>query len=125
MAWSAAAEQLAQRIRPLMQAHPGFDEKKMFGGLCFLLNGNMCCGVTKEARLMVRVGGDAYDDALRQPHATEMDFTGRPLKGMVYVDAPGCEGDAQLAAWIERGVDFCRQLPKKTAAAKSKRSKRR
>ncbi|KAA3629275.1 MAG: RNA methyltransferase [Proteobacteria bacterium] len=125
MAWPEAAEQLAQRIRPLLQAHPGFDEKRMFGGLCFLLNGNMCCGVTKEARLMVRVGGDAYDDALRQPHATEMDFTGRPLKGMVFVDAPGFAHDNQLAEWIDRGIAFCGQLPEKSAAAKSRRTKRR
>lgn len=122
MAGSDAAEALAQRIRALMRALPGYDEKRMFGGLCFLLNGNMCCGVTKEARLMVRVGPDAYAGALAQPHAREMDFTGRPLTGFVFVEAGGIESDDQLAGWIERGVAFAGRLAPKAKSSAGRRT---
>lgn len=121
MAWSEDAEALAQRIRPLLSSEYGYDEKRMFGGLCFLLNGNMCCGVTREARLMVRVGPEAYEAALREPHAGEMDFTGRPMRGLVFVESPGFESDEQLHAWIERGVAFAGRLPPKRAAGKTAR----
>jgi len=84
----------------------------MFGGLCFTIHGHMACGVTGD-RLMVRVGPDGYADALAQPHAREMDFTGRSLTGMVYVDAAGLASDAALKAWVDRGVAFVRTLPPK------------
>jgi TfoX/Sxy family transcriptional regulator of competence genes len=105
-------EGLAQRIREGLQATPGFAEKKMFGGLCFLVNGNMACGVTGE-ELMVRVGLAGYGDALAQPHAREMDFTGRSLKGFVYVSPEGLEDDGELTAWVARGRDFAASLPHK------------
>jgi len=95
-----------------MEEIAGYEEKKMFGGLCFLVNGNMCCGVAKDT-FMVRVGPEAYDEALALPHAREMDFTGKPLKGMVYVDSEGVSEDSELAAWVDRGLAFAGKLPPK------------
>ena len=105
-------EGLAQRVREAFQGAPGFSEKKMFGGLCFLLNGNMACGVNGD-QLMVRVGPEGYQDALGQPHAAEMDFTGRALKGFVYVAPEGLTEDGDLGAWVSRGSDFAGGLPPK------------
>lgn len=107
-------EALAARVRQVLGRRRGVGEKKMFGGLAFLLNGNMCCGVSDD-RLMVRVGPDAYDEALSRPHAREMDFTGRPLRGFVYVEPRGVKSDAALAGWVEDGVRFARSLPAKRA----------
>jgi TfoX/Sxy family transcriptional regulator of competence genes len=84
----------------------------MFGGLCFLLNGNMCCGIVGD-ELMLRVGPEGYDDALSQPGARPMDFTGRPMKGMVYVSAAAIADDVALSAWAGRGVTFAASLPAK------------
>jgi len=105
-------EGLAQRIREALDDVHGASEKKMFGGLCFLIRGNMCCGVVGE-ELMVRVGPDAYEEALALPHAREMDFTGRAMKGMVYVSTEGLAEDEDLAAWVGRGVAFAGTLPSK------------
>jgi TfoX/Sxy family transcriptional regulator of competence genes len=107
-------ERLAARIRPLLTREPAMDERKMFGGVAFLLNGHMCCGVVKDT-LMVRVGPEQYQDALAQPHARLMDFTGRPLTGMVYVDAGGYRSDKDLKAWVQRGVRHAKTLPPKGA----------
>jgi TfoX/Sxy family transcriptional regulator of competence genes len=106
-------ENLATRIRAALEGTPGLTEKKMFGGLCFLVNGNMCCGVTGE-ELMVRVGPDDYEATLALPHAREMDFTGRPLRGMVYVDRKGIESDEDLSEWTGKGVSFAAGLPEKS-----------
>jgi len=105
-------EALAGRIRKLMASREGLSERRMFGGLAFMLGGNMACGVTSKD-LMVRVGPGAYDDALAQPHARPMDFTGRAMKGMVFVDPPGYATDEGLAAWVERGAAFAGSLPPK------------
>ncbi|MCH7488478.1 MAG: TfoX/Sxy family protein [Chloroflexi bacterium] len=105
-------EELAERIRAALADRTDVSERKMFGGLTFMLRGNMCCGVEKE-NLMVRVGPDAYDEALAQPGARLMDFTGRPMKGMVFVGPEGYESDDGLAAWVERGVAFALSLPAK------------
>ena len=109
-------ENLAARIRGVL-ASTDVIEKKMFGGLCFMVGGAMCCGLTK-ADLMVWVGPDRYDDALAQPHARPMDFTGRSLAGMVYVAPEGIRSAAALAKWVERGVSFVSSLPP-TAAKRS------
>ena len=77
-----------------------------------MISGNMCVGIVGDD-LMVRVGRDAYDDALAQPHAREMDFTGKPMRGIVYVDAAGTAADADLEAWVDRGLDFAGSLPRK------------
>ena len=105
-------EQLADRVRGVLARRKDVSEKKMFGGLSFMLGGNMCCGVDKD-NLMIRVGPEQYETALAQPHARPMDFTGRPLKGMVYVDPEGYRTDAALAAWVKRGVGFAASLPAK------------
>ena len=96
-------EGLAERIREILDDRPDATEKKMFGGVCFLIAGKMCCAVTREA-FMVRVGTAAYAEALARPHARVMDFTGRPSRFAVYVDPPGYRTDAQLRAWVARGV---------------------
>ncbi len=105
-------EALAARIRTVFEGEPAVREKKMFGGVAFMVDGNMACGVTSD-ELMVRVGPDNYEDALSRPHARPMDFTGRPMRGMVYVAGPGFESDQDLAAWVESGASFTRSLPAK------------
>jgi TfoX/Sxy family transcriptional regulator of competence genes len=102
-------EGLADRVRGALAGVEGVTEKKMFGGLTFMLGGKMCCGVVGE-RLMVRVGPDAYEDALAEPFAAPMDFTGRPLKGMVYVDGDGFREDDALSRWVGKGVEFVNSL---------------
>jgi uncharacterized protein YdhG (YjbR/CyaY superfamily) len=107
-------ENLAARIRRALAKRTDVVEKKMFGGLCFMVGGAMCCGLTKTD-FMVRVGPDRYDDALAQPHARPMDFTGRPLAGLVYVAPEGLRSPAALAKWVGRGVSFVSSLPPKAA----------
>jgi TfoX/Sxy family transcriptional regulator of competence genes len=98
-------EKLAGRVRAILSERDDVVEKRMFGGLCFMVSGAMCCGLTKSD-FMVRVGADAYDEALAQPHARPMDFTGRPLKGMVYVAPAGLRTRAALERWVRRGLAF-------------------
>jgi TfoX/Sxy family transcriptional regulator of competence genes len=105
-------EGLAQRIREQLEERSDVSEKRMFGGIAFLIGGNMCAGVV-GGELMVRVGADAYEDALSQPGARPMDFTGRPMKGFVYVSGDGVAEDDALAAWLGRGLAFARSLPPK------------
>ena len=101
---------LAQRVRELLADEPALREKRMFGGLAFLLRGNMCVGIVKD-ELMVRVGPDAYPGLVRQPHARAMDFTGKPMRGFVYVESDGIESDAELTRWVGYGVAHARSLP--------------
>jgi TfoX/Sxy family transcriptional regulator of competence genes len=105
-------EGLSQRIRELLSDAPTVEEKKMFGGLAFMVNGNMAVGVT-GAELMVRVGAENYQSALADPHVRPMDFTGKPLRGFVYVDEKGYETDEGLAKWVSHAVDFVLTLPSK------------
>jgi TfoX/Sxy family transcriptional regulator of competence genes len=105
-------EWLAERVRALLSKKQGWSERKLFGGIAFMLNGNMCAGVVK-GDLMVRVGPDAHDDALAQPGARPMDFTGRPMRGMVFVGPAGYRADDALAAWVRRGVAYAKTLPAK------------
>ncbi len=105
-------ELTAVRIRETMKSTPGVSERNMFGGVSFMLEGNMCCGVIED-NLVVRVGPGAYEAALQEPHARPMDFTGRPLRGFVYVGRAGYEAPGALRGWIERGVAFVRTLPRK------------
>lgn len=105
-------EGLAERIRSLSATALGMAERKMFGGLAFMIDGNMAYGVI-GSELIVRVGPDAFDDALAQPHARVMDFTGRPSRGMVYVADSGIAEDADLVAWLDRGLAFAGSLPPK------------
>lgn len=103
--------EIADRVLKVLEGREGLTERKMFGGIAFMLNGNMCCGVTNDD-LMVRVGADGLEDALDQPHARPMDFTGRPMKGFVFADA-GAVGDRVLRQWVQRGVTFAESLPAK------------
>ena len=107
-------EALAARIRRLLADRAGVRERKMFGGLAFLLHGNLCCGVI-QCRLMLRVGADAYEVTLRAPHVRPMDFTGRPLRGFVYVDPAGLRASADLSRWVLRAVEFVSTLPPKAS----------
>lgn len=105
-------EDLAERVRMVLAERPGVGERRMFGGLAFMVDGHMTVGVLGDD-LMVRVGKEAHDDALDQPHARVMDFTGRPSTGMVYVAADGVADDAALASWVDRGLAFTSTLPPK------------
>ena len=106
-------EGLAQRLREYFDERPDVIEKKMFGGIAFMVQGNMSVGVTNSGDLMVRVGKDGHDQALAQPFARPMDFTGKKMKGFVFVEPDGFESDEDLAAWIERSLDFVLTLPAK------------
>jgi TfoX/Sxy family transcriptional regulator of competence genes len=96
-------ERLAERVRDVLAPHDEVTERRMFGGLAFMVAGKMCCGVIGDT-LMVRVGPAYHEAALRRRHVRVMDFTGRPSTGMVYVDPPGLATRRQLAGWVERGV---------------------
>jgi TfoX/Sxy family transcriptional regulator of competence genes len=105
-------ERIADRIRQVLSAESGVVEKRMFGGLTFMVNGNMCCGVV-DRDLMVRVGPDQYSESLTQPHTRKMDFTSKPLKGFVFVATDGFRKDEDLGAWITRALNFVKTLPAK------------
>jgi TfoX/Sxy family transcriptional regulator of competence genes len=105
-------EDLANRIREQLAAEDAVTEKEMFGGIAFLVGGNMAVGVNHED-LMVRVGKQAGDEALEQPHARPFDMGGRPMKAWVLVAPEGVRTDAALAGWVARGVSFARSLPPK------------
>lgn len=105
-------EDLASRVRVRLARESGVSERKMFGGLTFLLNGNMCCGVAKDD-LMLRVGVERERAALARPHARPCDFTGRPMGGMIMVAPAGTETDKALGAWLRPAVAFASSLPAK------------
>ena len=105
-------EILAARIRQALARKKGIEEKKMFGGVGFLLHGNLLVGVWKDS-LIVRVGPDTYDVALLEPHVREFDITGRAMKGWVLVEPEGVEDGDQLKDWIQRAVKFVGALPPK------------
>ena len=105
-------ESLAARIRDALARKKGVVEKKMFGGVGFLLHGNMLVGVWKDS-LIARLGPDEGDLALLEPHVKEFDITGRARKGWVPVRPEGVEGDEQLGGWIERPTKFVKTLPAK------------
>jgi hypothetical protein len=108
----ACDERLVERTRAALEGLPGTGERRMFGGVCFTLNGNMLCGIA-GADLMVRVGPERYQDALQRPHAREMDFTGRPMKGYVFVAPQGLKSEPALRRWVELGVAYVEALPPK------------
>ncbi len=105
-------EALAERVREVVGKRKSVVEKRMFGGLAFMMRGHMACGVTRED-LMVRVGPDAHEAALKRAGARPMDFTGRPMKGMVFVSAAGYRTKAQLAHWIGLATEYAESLPAK------------
>ncbi len=105
-------ERLAERIRAQLGKRRGLVEKKMFGGLAFLLNGNMCCGVHGQD-MIVRVDPEQTGQSLRQPHTRIFDLTGRPMKGWILVQPKGLARAAGLAKWVDAGVKFAASLPPK------------
>ncbi len=105
-------ESLAERMRDALSRTKGIQEKKMFGGLCFLLNGNMLVGVWKNS-LIARVGPEQAQEALREPYVKVMDITGKPMKGWLIIEPAGVADDDVLQDWIERAKNFVQSLPKK------------
>ena len=108
----------AERVRRLLSGRDDVMEKKMVGGLSFLVNGNMCCGITGTA-LMIRVGAESREQALREPHVRPMLFAGRVLSGFICVEPAGYAADDALASWVRRGLDFASGLPAKPVRTRS------
>jgi TfoX/Sxy family transcriptional regulator of competence genes len=106
-------EELADRLREQLADEPAITEKKMFGGLAFLLQGNMAVAVSGQGGLLVRMDPAASDDALSHPHAELAVMRGRPMQGWIRVAAEGVRTKPQLAGWVRRGVEFARTLPPK------------
>jgi TfoX/Sxy family transcriptional regulator of competence genes len=106
---------LADRVRTALKPYRGLSERNMFGGIAFMINGHMCCGVT-QSDLMLRLAPDDVAAALKKPHARPMDFTGKPMKSMLFVSAKGTDSDAALSQWIEAAYAFVRTLPPKNPA---------
>ncbi len=108
----AYSEKLAERITKLLSQHKGLVIKKMFGGICFMLNDKMAAGIV-ENKLMIRCNRDDYPELLKKPHAGEMTFTGKPMKGFLYVSPEGIRTDKQLQKWLDIGVEFVKKAPPK------------
>ncbi len=108
----AYSEELAERVRAEIGGRDGVTEKQMFGGIAWLVGGNMAVGTLGE-NLMVRVAKDEYDRILTEPHAGPMNFTGRTMRGFVEIDAAGIADDAGLARWIDEGANYAASLPAK------------
>lgn len=106
-------EQLADRTRAALEGLADVRERRMFGGLTFLVSGHMACGIV-GTDLMVRLGREETESALAEPHVRPMDFTGRPSSTMVFVDRDGTATDGALADWVHRAADYARTLPPKT-----------
>jgi TfoX/Sxy family transcriptional regulator of competence genes len=114
-------EALADRIRRVVGPRPDLLEKKMFGGIAFLLDGKMFCGIVKDD-LMVRVGPERYEAALAEPHVRPMDFTGRPMNGYVFVGPSGSKTAKAIKKWVDQGAAFVATID---GSSKKKRSKPR
>ena len=111
-------EVAAARVGELLGRRRGLTRKEMFGGIAFLLNGNMCVGLIRD-ELIARVGPDAYDAALFEDHVREFDFTGRPMRGWIVVEPEGIARDEQLRRWIDAAVTFVATLPEKSKPGES------
>lgn len=105
-------DDLAERVRRLLRRRHEFHKKKMFGGLAFLLNGNMCCGVHK-GELIVRLAPGDTDKCLSLPHTRVFDLSGRPMQGWILVAPSGLVDDKALARWVKIAVDYATSLPPK------------
>jgi len=112
------SESLAARIRDALARNRGVEERKMFGCICFLLNGNALVGVWKD-RLIARLGPGEGEAALREPHVRAFDITGKPMRNWVAVEPEGVEDDDQLEEWVERAVEFVKTLPRKLDGKRS------
>lgn len=112
----AYSEKMADRIREALADQKNIEEKKMFGGLCFMVNDKMCIGVNQD-EIMCRVGPDVYDEAVERNGARPMDFTGRPMKGYVFVHEDGLKKKSDFDYWIK----LCLEFNKKAKASKKKK----
>ena len=106
-------EELAQRVRELLAAEAGVSEKAMFGGLAFLVHGNMAVTASSRGGLMVRVGAKGADGALARPHTKQIEMRGRPMTGWIHVAPAGVRTARELRVWVRRGAQFTRTLPPK------------
>jgi TfoX/Sxy family transcriptional regulator of competence genes len=106
-------EDLAERIRALTLNEPGIAEKRMFGGLAFLINGNMAVSASSQGGILLRVDPDETNALLRKPHAEPFEMRGRSMQGWLRVDPEGLRTKRQLEGWVARGVAYARSLPKK------------
>lgn len=122
-AGGGADDGLAERVRQLI-AGPGVGEKRMFGGICFLIDGNMAVGASLKRGLLLRVGKDGYGAALLRPGTRPMEMRGRPVEGYLYVDPAGLD-DAAFAGWIAEAVGHVRTLPPKVEKPARRRAKRK
>lgn len=111
----AYSEKMADRIREALAGQKNIEEKKMFGGLCFMVNDKMCIGVNQD-EIMCRVGPDVYDEAVERNGARPMDFTGKPMKGYVFVSEDGIKKKSDFDYWIK----LCLEFNKKAKASKKK-----
>jgi len=114
-------ETAAARVRKVLSGRRSLVERKMMGGICFMLGGNTCCGVCGSA-LLVRVGKDAYPKMLALDHVRPLEFGGRRPTGFVLVDADGYRTEAALKGWVQRGIDFAATLPAKGPVRGKERS---
>jgi hypothetical protein len=105
-------DSLAARIRDALAGRRNVEEKKMFGCICFFINGNALAGVWKD-RLIARLGPDEGEASLREPHVRQFDITAKPMRNWIAVEPEGVQDDGQLKDWIERAIKFVRTLPKK------------
>lgn len=110
---SLIMEEMADRVRHILIDDLNISEKKMFGGVCFMLNGNMLCGPVKNGDMMFRVGKEQEEEALKRDGAREMDFTGRPMKGFVFVSNESLEEDKRIYEWLVLATNFVGKLPAK------------
>jgi TfoX/Sxy family transcriptional regulator of competence genes len=107
-------EALAERVRDILVELGSHEERKMFGGICFMRHGRMCCGVLKDD-LIVKLGPEAGREALTQPYVRPLDFTGRPMRGLVYVGPHATAGEASLRGWLIQAAEFGDTAPAKPA----------
>ena len=106
-------EKTAERVRELLSSRPDVAERKMMGGLCFMVGGHMCCSASGRGGLMVRVGADAEGSTLREPHVQPIEMAGRTMTGFVRIAPEGYQTEADLKAWVDRALDFVTTLPAK------------
>jgi len=114
---------LADRVRSILKDAAEFSEKRMFGGLAFMVNGHMCCGVLKTD-LVLRLTPEEAGAALPEPHTRPMGFTGKPMKSMIYVSAIGTDSDQALAAWVGSALKLARSVPEKKSARRAATARR-
>jgi TfoX/Sxy family transcriptional regulator of competence genes len=105
-------EELAERVLDILRDQPAMEAKKMFGGVGYLVHGNMACGVNEDM-LVVRVGPEAYEQRMEQPNTRPFDITGRPMKGWLMVEPAGFSNQSDLESWVKTGLDFALTLPAK------------